>query len=73
LTTPQAGLEGWQEAGGMVIDANLDDWTEALKKAISWSDEKRQKRGAQLKAWVCQRYSSEKIQNRWIETYKSLL
>lgn len=73
LTTPQAGLDGWQEAGGMLIDTNLDDWVKALKKATSWSDEERQNRGAQLKNWVCQRYNSERIQCRWIETYESLL
>jgi len=72
LTTPQAGLENWQEAGGMLIDTNLNDWTEALRQATCWSDDERRRRGAKLREWVCRSYNSDRMQNRWIEIYRSL-
>jgi len=72
LTTPQAGLEGWQEAGGLLIAPNLDAWVAALRQATGWSEEERQRRGARLRDWVCQRYNTGRMQRLWTDMYSSL-
>ena len=69
LTTPYTGLEGWEKAGGVLVDPSVKALADALRQVASWSDSERISRGASLKAWVSNHYSLKRIRTQWVELY----
>jgi glycosyltransferase involved in cell wall biosynthesis len=72
ITTHQAGLSDWQAGGGLLIEPEVDALTHSLIEVTSWSLEERNRRGAQLRAWVIEHYSPAALLPRWEKLYKSL-
>ncbi len=72
ITTVGTGLHDWAESGGLLIDADLDELTQALERSAAWTLEERRARGAQARAFVQERYSWQAIGTRWINAYRQI-
>lgn len=71
LTTPFAGLEGWEEAGGILVEPSVENIRKALEEISTWSDEELKQRGKSLKAWVSEYYSLDKVRSLWQDLYRA--
>jgi len=72
LTTPYTGLEGWEEAGGMIVEPSVEQLAGALRQVALWSDSERMARGTSLGEWVSRHYSLKRVCKRWIELYEAV-
>ena len=73
ITTNQTGLlPDWSKNGGELINPDLDELNEALKKAVAWSESERYDRGKSMFQFVETHYSWEKNMSTWLDLYASL-
>lgn len=74
ITTFQTGLDKkWNENGGILINPNQTELTNALKQVFSWSTEERNENGIKLRNFVNIHYSWEHRLNDWVNSYKTIL
>ena len=62
----------WNNNGGLMINPELDQLTNALNQVNNWSDPERNDRGLKLSEFVKNNYSWEKKGHLWVELYNSL-
>jgi len=72
ITTSDTGLKDWAESGGVLIDADVNQLTQALHWVSQWSLKERLARGIQARTFVQERYSWQAIGPRWIQAYKDI-
>lgn len=73
ITTYQTGLYSqWNKNGGILINPNIEELTNALNESLSWSDYERDDRGSRLQEFIIKEYSWENNIFKWIELYKEL-
>lgn len=73
ITTWNTGLKKeWNNNGGILIEPELENLTQALNEASHWSTNERIKRGNQLSEFTYNEYSWEKKGWLWNELYNDL-
>lgn len=73
ITTYQTGLyKEWSINGGILINPNINELTNALNQSMSWSESERNERGKKLKEFIIEKYSWEKNINKWLNIYSEL-
>lgn len=72
ITTTMTGLQDWGESGGLLIEPDAAQLTEALDRALSWSLEERMARGSQSRRFVAERYSWDVVGQRWMVAYQKV-
>lgn len=70
ITTSATGLEQWDRGGGLLIEAEVEALTDALRDVVSWTDAERKARGANARAFVEANYSWERVGPRWVSLYE---
>ena len=74
ITTYRTGLKkGWDINGGRLINPNEEELISALKEALNWSLEERNKNGKELFDFVLKNYSWNSRANDWKDLYKSVM
>lgn len=73
ITTPETGLLGWEEGGGMLISRQADEMVKALKQASSWTIAERMSRGSASRRMIEKKYSWEVVLPLWKACYESVL
>lgn len=74
ITSYNTGLDkGWASNGGMLINPNENELTEALNTALSWTEEERNYNGQKLFNFVKKNYSWEERIIDWIKLYKQII
>lgn len=73
LVGPGAGLDGWMEAGGLVVAPQVPALADALCQASRWSAAERDQRGRGLRQLVEQRYSSAVVGQQLAALYQDLV
>lgn len=74
ITTFQTGLDiKWNEEGGILINPNEKELTQALLEVTNWTIEDRNQKGEQLSDFVKKKYSWQKRIKDWEALYKSLI
>ena len=72
ITTWRAGLENWQDGGGLLVEPISDELANSLFQVCNWSLKERNERGKQLRQWVIENYSLETVMPKWEKLYKML-
>lgn len=73
ITTFETGISPkWNANGGLMINPNVEELTQAINAVTSWSDAERFSRGESLSNFVLMNYSWEKRGVLWDELYSSL-
>jgi glycosyltransferase involved in cell wall biosynthesis len=72
LTSPQTGLEDFEESGGLWVQPELNDIVRKLKQVEAMDESELQQRGVSLRRWVKKKYDSKSVQALWIDLYGSL-
>ncbi len=73
ITTNQTGIsENWNKNGGILINPNVKEITNALNKVLSWSEVERKKNGESLKTFVREEYCWESKFKDWETLYNSI-
>ena len=72
LTTPHAGLERWEEAGGFLVEPPIRQLSQKLQRIAQMDDSELDGRGASLRSWVIEHYGFDAIQPQWIELYSDI-
>jgi glycosyltransferase involved in cell wall biosynthesis len=73
ITTFETGISSkWNSNGGLMINPNVEELTQAINTVTSWSNEERFSRGENLSNFVLMNYSWEKRGVLWNELYSSL-
>jgi glycosyltransferase involved in cell wall biosynthesis len=74
ITTFQTGLrKEWNENGGILINPNQDELTQALEKVLKWTKKERDIKGEILYNFVKQNYSWESRLSDWINIYSDII
>lgn len=73
ITTYQTGLLQWEKGGNILINPNVNELVEALKKVMSWSLEERINRGETTRKFIEKNFSSEVVGKMWIKLYSKLI
>ncbi|WMI66627.1 glycosyltransferase [Aestuariibaculum sp. YM273] len=74
ITTFQTGLDlKWNDNGGILINPNESELTQALIKVANWTFEERKLKGEHLSDFVKLKYSWQKRIKDWELLYKSLV
>lgn len=73
ITTFETGLWNWEEGGGLLVHPKVDELSEALKKAASWTTSERNQRGKQSLKLVSENYSWQTVIPKWRDFYASLV
>jgi glycosyltransferase involved in cell wall biosynthesis len=73
ITTHETGLTDWEEGGGILVNPNIAEVTQALDLVASWNEADRNSRGQTLRQLVERRYSWEPVGQQWLNLYSSLL
>lgn len=70
ITTRATGLDDWEQSGGLLIDADPEQLTRALKAAAAWTLEERLRLGEQARKFVQEKYSWNVIGGDWVKAYR---
>ncbi len=73
ITTYQTGLLRWEDGGNILINPNIYELKQALKKVMSWSLEERINRGKIARQFIEKNFSSETVGKMWIKLYSKLI
>ncbi|NPA41715.1 MAG: glycosyltransferase [Aquificae bacterium] len=73
ITTFQTGLLNWEKSGGVLINPNVNELKQALKKIMSWSLEERINRGKIARQFVEKNFSRETVGKMWVKLYSNLI
>jgi len=73
ITTYEAGILDWHEAGGILIHPCIDKLSLAIEKVFSWGEREKQDRGKAIRQLVERRYSWKAVGPLWAELYSELL
>jgi len=69
ITTHQGGLNDWEEGGGLLIDPEVAQLTEALLSCTQWTEDERRQRGDSSLKLVEEKYSWHHVVKLWLELY----
>ncbi|MBK8417723.1 glycosyltransferase [Candidatus Villigracilis saccharophilus] len=70
ITTYATGLHDWEQGGGLRVDSNEDQLSQALAKTASWSLSERLRYGEQARQFVKNRYGWDTIGQKWLAAYQ---
>jgi glycosyltransferase involved in cell wall biosynthesis len=70
ITTNATGLSDWDKSGGVLIDPDVVQLTNALTQATSWGMEERLKRGRQARLFVEESYNWDRVVGVWLAAYQ---
>jgi glycosyltransferase involved in cell wall biosynthesis len=73
ITTYQTGLYDWEDGGGILIEPNIGELTEALKNVCAWTLEERVEKGLLSYSLIKSRYSWEVVMKQWTTLYSSII
>ena len=74
ITTNNTGLhKDWSNNGGILINANVKELSEALNESLNWSQKERDRKGVLLFNFVKEFYSWENRLNEWELLYKKAI
>ncbi len=74
ITSYETGIaEEWERCGGILLHPDEETVYTALRQAMAWTMEDRDRRGKQLRALVKEQYSWERIGQQWQEIYNELM
>lgn len=73
ITTKQTGLFNWEEGGGLLIEPNEEDLSNALRCVCSWPRSERISRGMKSRMLVDNYYSLSIVGKQWGDLYAELV
>lgn len=73
VTTHESGLFDWEEGGGILVQPQVEQVSQALEQVFSWSETERRARGIQSRQLVERRYSWQAVGPLWLELYSRLI
>lgn len=73
ITTFQTGLDkAWNDHGGILVNPLLDEIENALKIALNWTIQERNRNGEHLRSFVLNKYSWQNRFKDWVKLYKEM-
>jgi len=72
ITTRATGLDDWEQGGGLLIDPDLGQLTQALKVVAAWSLAERLQNGENAHRFVRENYGWDVIAPKWLQAYQDV-
>jgi glycosyltransferase involved in cell wall biosynthesis len=72
ITTPDAGIEGLEAAGGVICDSSPDVLAQVLARVTRMAPEEYARRCESLRSWARTRFDRGAIVERWVATLAGL-
>jgi glycosyltransferase involved in cell wall biosynthesis len=72
ITTTRTGLVDWTDSGGILIEPIVEELTQAILSAASWTLDERCRRGKRARNFIQERYSWQVVGPRWVEAYHQI-
>lgn len=73
ITTYETGLSNWESGGGILIQPDVIELEEALKKVAGWTIEERLRIGKEAQKYIENSYSWNTVIPKWKNYYDSIL
>jgi len=73
ITTYQCGLSNWEDGGGILVEPESKQISNAIEKIHKWSLEERILAGKMARKFIEQHYSWDVVGEQWIKAYNMIV